>query len=78
MKSVFQAGPEYVMSVITDEVEFMFGDYDGQGIGSSDINACARAIVHTIGMDHRDVPEVELDMIRTAIHNVLCDLEDAA
>ena len=76
MKSLFEKGPMFVLDVVRDEVEWFFGDNGGDGIGSSDITACLKAICGTVCNDANleNYNPVELKMIRTAISNALCDL----
>lgn len=77
MKSLFEKGPVFVLDVVRDEVEWFFGDCEGQGIGSSDINACLKSICGTVCNDANleNYNPVELSMVRTAISNALFDLE---
>lgn len=64
-----------VMEIVREEVEWIFGDWDcDDGIGSSDINAAVRNVLRRVWGNAEfidNVPDVELQMIRNAVNNVL-------
>ena len=65
---------ETLKEIATEEVEWMFGDVvgTGQGIGTSDITACMNACVPAVNGRF----DIDLDILRTLIHNAICDLEE--
>jgi|TARA_R110002074_G_scaffold318740_7_gene489165 hypothetical protein len=77
MINLFEKGPQFVTECVEMETEWMFGDWgDGEGIGSSDISACVNSVVRTIcgtayWEDTSKFNPVEIDMIRTCVHNNL-------
>ena len=65
---------ETLKEIVTEEVEFMFGDVvgTGQGIGTSDITACMNACVPAVNGRF----EIDLPLLRGFIHEAICDLEE--
>ena len=65
---------EVLKEIVTEEVEFMFGDVvgTGQGIGTSDITACMNYCVPAVNGRFA----IDLNILRTLIHNAICDLEE--
>ena len=65
---------ETLKEIVTEEVEFMFGDVvgTGQGIGTSDITACMNACAPAVNGRFA----IDLNILRTLIHNAICDLEE--
>lgn len=76
-KSIFAKGPAVVMDSVRENVEWFFGDMEGQGIGSSDITVCLKAICGDVCNDANldNYSDSELHLVKNAIHNALYDLE---
>jgi len=74
--SIFkQHNVDHVLDVITDNVEWFFGDWDkDQGIGSSDVGACVRAVLRDLGTSLDVVDRVELSLIKNGIHNKMSEV----
>ena len=65
---------ETLKEIVTEEVEFMFGDVvgTGQGIGTGDIAACMNACVPAVNGRFA----IDLGIMRGMINDALCALEE--
>lgn len=68
-------GIDYVMSIVEEEVEWFFGEWpEDQGIGTSDVGACWRAVIDKLGSRPEKISELEGDLIMNAVRNVMSDV----
>ena len=65
---------EVLKEIVECEVADLFTDFieGGQGIGTSDITACMNYCVPAVNGRFA----FDLDILRTLIHNAICDLEE--
>lgn len=71
-------GVEYVLSVIQEEVEWFFGDWpQGEGIGTSDVGACYRAVIDKLDSRPEHVGSVEQSLIMNGIRNIMNEVLDS-
>jgi len=63
-------GVDYVMSIIQEEVDWFFGEWPlDQGIGTSDVGNCWRAVIDKLDSRPENISAVEGDLIMNGIRN---------
>lgn len=60
---------------VVSQTEWFFGAADE--VGSSDMNACANAVLEDLGVDPKTASNEEFWIVKNAIRNALCNLEEA-
>jgi hypothetical protein len=75
--SIFsQHGVEYIMGVVEDNVEWMFGDPELDEIGSSDVSCCVHNVCKDLGVQPDDVDQIEWSLLRNAVNNTIFDVRE--
>jgi hypothetical protein len=75
--SIFSKDFDTLMSVAREEVDWFFGDWEpGEGIGTSDISCCVRAIYDKMNVDPDSASREEYQLIRNLVSNNLSELEE--
>jgi len=69
-------GIEHVMSVVEDNVQWMFGDPDLEEIGSSDVSICCHSVLNDLGTNGAAVTNTEWGLIRNAVNNMIHDVRE--
>ena len=78
MSNIFQLNTiDEVITTIEEEVEWFFGDWpEGEGIGTSDVGNCYRAVIDKLCSDSRGeaVTDAEQTLIMNGIHNTMSEV----